>query len=363
MLVPEQTSLPGRLNPIYLEGRPLQVETPVARQLGLRDGQIIQATAEMRGESLKLLLNGRLFELPPGLRLRAGDTVWLRAASGAAAWLLRPVDPSSIGMAGTAATAAAAVPAAQQITDSRLLALSLRPPMSPALLELFQPAQAAALLQTAGNPELSALFQRMQLSMRGLSAGALQQAVLASGSWIEALLGRGQAPAATDTKAWLRRMIRSLGDKEGPLMASLRRAVDDIEASQVDALAAQARGELSWSMVLPFADGPPVQLRFSRPARRPGREAPPYSVDIHTRNDVLGELWLKTSVSKGSQIDLIMWALQERAVRLARRHSGALGERLREAGLTMASFRIFHSARPALSEGATSPGTMLDVQA
>ena len=359
---PEQAALPGRLNPIYLEGRPLALETSVARLLGLRDGQIVQANVELRGEVLKLLLNGKLLDLPPGLRFRPGDTLFLRAYQGANGWLLKLFDPA----AQPAATTTAVPPetAITQINASRLSALSLRPPMSPTLLELFAPRQAASLLQTTGNPELAAIFQRMQLSMRGLSAGSLQAAVFGSGLWIEALLSRGQSPAAGDTKAWLRRMIRALSDKDSSVISSLKRAFDDIEAAQVESLAAQARGELSFGMVLPFVDANPVQLKFFRPARQPGKEAPPFSVDIHTQNELLGEIWLKTSISKASHVDLMMWALQGSAVRLARKHSDALGERLLKAGLTMDSFRIFHAARPSLPEGWSPPaGAMLDVSA
>ena len=361
---PEQAALPGRLNPVYLEGRPLQLETPVAQQLGLRDGQIVQASVELRGESLKLLLNGKLFDLPPGLRFRPGDSVFLRAYQSANSWLLKIFDPNAQPAATGAAAASAPELPATQINTSRLAALSLRPPMSPTLLDLFAPRQAAALLQTTASPELAALFQRMQLSMRGLSSSGLQAAVLGSGLWMEGLLSRGQSSSAPDTKAWLRRMIRALGDKDTSIIAGLKRAIDDIESAQVESLAAQSRGELSFGMVLPFVDANPVHIRFFRPARQPDREAPPFSVDIHTQNELLGEIWLKTSIARASHVDLMMWALKGSSVRLARKHSEALGQRLQKAGLTMDSFRVFHAARPSLPEGWSPPaGAMLDVSA
>ncbi len=357
----EQTALPGRLNPFYLEGRPLPLATPLAQQLGLRDGQIIQATIEARGGSLKLLINGRLLDLPPGLRFRPGDAVWLRAQQGAGSWALKPVDP------GTAQpSAAAALPAGDEALPpgmSRLMALSLRPPASPLLMQLFQPAMASGLLQSAASPELSALFQGMQLSMRGLTPAALQAAVMSSGFWLEALLARGQPAPAGDTKSLLRRLIRTLAERDAGTVESLKRAIDDIEAAQVESLAAQARGELAFSMVLPFRDANPVTIKFFRPPRRPGQEAPPFSVDIHTINDVLGEIWLKTSVTKAAHVELMMWALKESVVRLARRHSDALGQRLSAAGLTMDSFRIFHAPRPSLPDSWAPPGAVLDVRA
>jgi len=87
----EQTALPGRLNPFYLDGRAITLLLPIAQQLGLRDGQIIQASLEMRGETLKLLYNGQVIDLPPGLRFRPGEQL---AAS--QSWCRR-LDPACSG--------------------------------------------------------------------------------------------------------------------------------------------------------------------------------------------------------------------------------------------------------------------------
>lgn len=357
----EQTALPGRLNPFYLDGRTITLLLPIAQQLGLRDGQIIQAAIEMRGDSLKLLYNGQLLDLPPGLRFRPGEQLWLRANRIAGGWTLRAVDGRAASAPSQASTPA--LTAAADSAISRLAALSLRPPTSPTLLSVFQPGVMSGFLQSAGDPALASLFQSMQLSMRGLTPGALQGAVMSSGFWLEALLGRGQPAPSPDTKSLLRKLIRSLADKEPVKSEQLRRAVDDIESAQLDSLAAQSRGELTFSMVLPFADANPVEIKFFRPPRRPGQQKPAFSVDIHTENDELGEIWLKTSVTEAAHVDLMMWALKESVVRLAKRHSNALSERLSLAGLTMDSFNIFHSARPSLPDNWAPPGAMLDVVA
>ena len=43
MLVPESVNASSRVPPVQLEVRQLWVQTPVAQQLGLRDGQIGRA--------------------------------------------------------------------------------------------------------------------------------------------------------------------------------------------------------------------------------------------------------------------------------------------------------------------------------
>ena len=62
-------------------GRPLQ--TPVAQQLGLRDGQIVQATAEVRDQRVRLWLKDFFFELPNGWVLKDGDKPFLRVSQNA----------------------------------------------------------------------------------------------------------------------------------------------------------------------------------------------------------------------------------------------------------------------------------------
>ncbi len=356
----EQAALPGRLNPFYLEGRPLPLAEPVARALKLRDGQVIQATIAMRGETMTLLLAEQQVDLPPGLRFRPGEEIWLRAYRGIGGWVLKPTAPATA----QAAPATPALAAEAAGLPSRLQALALRPPSVSTLLELFNPSGAAALMRAAADPALAAQFGQMQLSAQGLSPSALQRAVLSSGIWLEAMLGRGQAAPAADAKSLLRRLARTLGERDSGALEQIRQAIDDVESAQVDALAAQARGELSFSMVLPFTDANPVHIRFFRPPRRPGsKDAPPFSVDIHTVNDELGEVWLKTSVARAAHVELMMWALKDSVVRLAQRHSAALGQRLAEAGLTLDSFRIFHAPRPEQEDSWAPPGAMLDVSA
>ncbi len=362
MIGPDEATRVGRLNPIYLEGKSLQIEAQVARALGLRDGQIVHANVELRGETLKMLINGQLFDLPPGLRFRPGEEIWLRAQAKAHGWLLRPVEPQEETTEQSESVFSVSTSPTPTINNSRLLALSLRPPQTPVLMSLFQPAQFEALFRTISSPELAAIFQRMRLSMGTLNANDIEKAVQHSGFWLEAFLAQGKTIPLSDNKALLRKMLRALSEADVQSKGKIEKALDDVEAAQVESLAAQTRGEISFSMVLPFIDANPVEIHFFRGARRPGEEKPPFTVNIHTNNDHLGEIWLKTSISRLAHVDMMMWAVREDVVNLARRHTEALSKRLRDAGLTMDSLRIFHSARPSLPESWSAPsGAMLDV--
>ncbi len=362
MIGPDEATRVGRLNPIYLEGKALQIEAPVARALGLREGQVVQASVEVRGETLKMLINGQLFDLPPGLRFRPGEDIWLRAQAKAHGWLLRPVEQQEETADQSESIFSVAPNPTPTINNSRLLALSLRPPQTPVLMSLFQPAQFEALFKTLSSPEMAAIFQRMRLTMGALNAVDIEKAVQNSGFWLEALLAQGKSIPLSDNKALLRKMLRALSDADIQSKGKLEKALDDVEAAQVESLAAQTRGEISFSMVLPFIDANPVEIHFFRGARRPGEEKPPFTVNIHTNSDHLGEIWLKTSISRLAHVDMMMWAVREDVVNLARRHTEALSKRLRDAGLTMDSMRIFHSARPSLPESWSAPsGAMLDI--
>jgi hypothetical protein len=231
-------------------------------------------------------------------------------------------------------------------------------------MSLFEPKEIATLLKSAGDKELIHQFLRMRLSMSSLSAGALQNAVQCSGLWLESMLGRGQASAVLDVKTLLRRLIRVLGERDSPYKASLQRAIDDIEAAQVESLSAQSRGELAFALVLPFANSNPLDIEFFRASRRRNqKDAPPFTVTIHTDHHVLGELWLKMSFLGRSQIDLLVWAIKPATAERARQKVSQLTKALRESGLSLGLFRVFNSARPSVPTGSSAPGAMLDVQA
>ena len=120
---------------------------------------------------------------------------------------------------------------------------------------------------------------------------------------------------------------------------------------------------MSFALVLPFADQDPVELSFYRPPPSPDDENPAFTVNIHSDTEEIGEVWLKTSVSNRTKVDLMMWAVKENIAKLAEESSLELKKDLEDAGLTMSSFTVFNSRRPNLPDRWTSPGSVLNVQA
>tara|TARA_S200000501_G_scaffold378424_1_gene440936 strand:+ start:2505 stop:3587 length:1083 start_codon:yes stop_codon:yes gene_type:complete len=348
----------GKINPIYLEGRALPLENVLARELNLKNGQIIQGRAELNGQSLKMLVNNKLIDLPPNMSFRPGDKVLLKAQAGPGFWMLRPIDPK--------------LNKESNLTDikllpgiaSRLQSLLLRPPMTSSLAALFQSDLISSILKRGSNPELLDIFQRLQLSIKGLSPNAIQNAVIGSGFWLESKLLKGQLQQSADIKVLLRRLIRSTFEKDSINKIAIERALDDIESSQIDSLASKSKGELSFSLILPFLDSNPLEIEFFRGAIVDEEDSPPFTVDIHTKNEILGEVWFKTTLSKLNDVDIMMWALKPDLASLANKNSDSLKQKMKEAGLNLVSFRVFETSRPIVPiSWSNSPGKMLDIKA
>ena len=325
----------------------LPLAVPAARELGLKDGDIVPATVQARGSGdMALLLRGRLLELPRPSPWPEGHTLSMRViASPSGPWNLQLLPANS---ASTALTTLPSLPAAASLISS-VANLLFRPAGQPELAKLFQSGNLESLLQSVPRPDLQSQWRGMQLSMAQLTPQALRQFV-AAGMGAEVWLARGMAPPADDPKQLLRRLMAAMergeSDEDGTKIGGIQRAVDDLEASQVQAVQAQNQREMLMRMVLPFYDSEPVELVFRRAPRQGGKK-PPLTVNVHSRSQSLGEIWLKTQLHGGERVELNMWAVEGDVVRQAKSRATELGQQLVDAGLLMQSFQIVHGRRPA----------------
>lgn len=328
----------------------LRLAEPQARELGLRDGQVVKGLVAADGESLKLVLNGLAFELPAASSLARGDSPLFRAVQSPGGWLLKPL-PIPGGLS--------AAPGLAPGTVSTMTAMLLRPLEATGWMQLLSESGLAKAL--ANTPEFHA-WHKSRPSMARLGAAELREAVAGSGLFAESALAQGRAPAAHDLKQALQSLLKATaGD---PLLNEpVDRALKDIESSQLQAVQAQSQRELLLNLVIPFADANPVRLSFSRPA--PSREEPdpPFTVSVHTRNEHLGEVWLKTAVSGQNKVDMTMWAAQPEVATAAHQNAHALAHELENAGLEMNSFVIYNSPRPSAPQDAAPPGSIVNVAA
>ena len=354
---------PSRINPIYLDGKLLTFQASIAQDLGLKDDQIVQALVRLHGDQPKLLLQGRMIDAPASSLAAPGESMWLRVQNKAEGqWRFQPVPPP----AGTQATSAALTLTAPTVmmapslapVVSRIANLLYRPTGALELSQLYKPGTLDALLGTIARPDLLTQWRGLQLSMSQLTPSALKQAMMgAMGS--EVWLSRGMPTAIQDPKQMLRRLIDAIntnnlsttqssdGDDTDSIgiVSGLQRAVDDLEASQVKAVQAQAQQEILFNMTLPFVDANPVELTIRRGPKQEG-ESPLLIINVHSKSEELGPVWLKTQLANSEQVELTMWSEDPNVVSQARSRSSLLGQELGNAGLTMKSFQVVQGARP-----------------
>ena len=373
---------PSRINPIYLDGKLLTFQASIAQDLGLKDDQIVQAMVRLHGDQPKLLLQGRMIDAPASSLAAPGESMWLRVQNKAEGqWRFQPVPPP----AGTQATSTALtlnVPTLMMAPNlapvvSRIANLLYRPTGAVELSQLYKPGTLDALLGTIARPDLLTQWRGLQLSMSQLTPSSLQQAMMgAMGS--EVWLARGMPMAAQDPKQMLRKLIDAIntnnlnanqlndGDDADSIgiISRLQRAVDDIEASQVQAVQAQAQQEILFNMTLPFADANPVELTIRRGPKQEG-ESPLLIINVHSKSEQLGPVWLKTQLANSEQVELTMWSEDPRVVSQARSRSSLLGQELSSAGLTMKSFQVIQGARPTETSvwAPSGRGLVVDVSA
>lgn len=376
----------GRPPVILLEGRLPVLEAPAAAGLDLHDGQVVRPTVEARDGGVLLWLQGQAIPVPPQLRLAAGERPWWQVRVDASGRVT--LQPLAEGVAGTEE---GATPNAARLPTSRIDQLLLRPPGQQGLAALMQPGALAALFEAApqaGVAPLVAQMLRLWPTTSQLTPELLRR-MLRSGGWFqEADLARGEpgegggadagaggvSAVGVDTKSLLRSLLAEWQQAPHSTRALLQDALDDIEAGQLQTVVDPgAARDLALSMVLPFADAEPVDVRWRREARREGEGEgrSPWVIDLHTRSNLMGEVWLRTRVSEGARVELVMWAERAELAQQARASTASLAAWLNEAGLRMAGLQVVHGAPPQPVQdaqgggpaGAGAPGRLVDVKA
>lgn len=358
---------------VQLELRQMYVATPVAKQLGLQDGQVVQATVEVQHDSVKFNVGGQVFNTPLLPYIKNGDLAQLRAQllpSGK--WVLQLLHTGAFagpdGVAGASPNAAAHLP-------SRLNTLLFQPAGVSQLLSLLRPGVLESLVPLSDASGLKQRIQAQRLHMASLQPQTLRRWFASLTQSAESSLAEGE-PVGGDPKVLLRLLM---GERERAGLQStqtseaLGHALDEMEAAQLQTVQDWQRGDLQMTFVLPFKDAHPVQFHMERKGSKPGQPKNPWVVNMHTDSPSLGEVWLKTTISETSskanahtsKIDLAMWALRSEVAAQARLNADELTDELENAGLVMGSFQVFNAPRPDGQPQRHVPqhGALVDTQA
>ncbi len=367
----EAVALTQRPTQIYLEGRlPMVIEALTAKQLGLQDGQVIAAKTQVQGMRWWFQFqHGLQLDIPrewAGMsRLIAGDTVSFKAVFQAdGSILLRPLPPQ----APPAGAAPIPLPAEQPVrpaVEDRTTQLLWRPKDLNALLEVLRPGVLETLAQRAGEtPATLAQWWIHRPFMAQLSAEQLRQWISMSGWLNEALMAQGKPPPGSDTKTALRALIQSLKQSQDSQSQWLEDALSDIESSQLSNVVSPGQ-EQAMGLVLAFADSGPVKLKFKKGRSQDPDSSQGWLVDLELNEKELGHVWLRSRISEGNQLELIMWAEVMEVVEMARSQSGPLRQMLLEADLHVHTFQVYHGQKPAdhpLEQETPPSGRLVDIR-
>jgi hypothetical protein len=327
---------------------------------------------EVRDGQVMLILQGQAIALPAQLRLVAGERPdWQVSLDSRGRATLTPLGgaTASVGVEGESLGGSAPL-ANPGSTAGRIEQLALRPPSALALESLLQPGALLALAQSAARSDLGAQIARAVGAwpqLGALTPEGLRKLVRQAAAGPEAGLSRGEAVDG-DLKSVLRAWVDEAPLASTANQALVREALDDLESRQLHGAMAQVDGRESMlSMLLPFSDAEPVTVRWSqaRQAAADGRRAP-WVVELHTDSSRFGQVWMRTRISDGAEVDLVMWAEQADLVARARSGSASLAAWLGEAGLRMAGLQVIHGRRPALESDAPiemGSGRLVDLQA
>ena len=351
MLGPEQVNLNARSSPIFLEGVvAIKITEKMAKQLGLRDNQIVRGVIENRGDLLKLILNNREIDWIGSRRYRVGDRVDFRVSITAQGGTLQPITlPSQLA-------------ASDGTLSNRLLQLLYRPQQASILLQLFRPATLNTLLTHISDRGNSQQIAQLVSNMGSVSPQTVKNALVNSGLFTESHLVKNQF-VKQDIKLFLRNLLRVGALQTQPqVLAEIEQAIDQIESRQLETLQAQQNRELSYSFTLPFADAEPVDIEFKRARNTDGESADEWVINLYTDSPALGQVWLKATLLGDSKLDMIMWSESQHCADLARKASSELEYELQAFGLQLSRFQILNTPRPEVDNEHMGAGNVVDVR-
>lgn len=351
MLGPEQVNLNARSSPIFLEGVvAIKITEQLAKQLGLRDNQIVRGVIENRGDLLKLILNNKEIDWIGSRRYRAGDKVDFRVAVTEQGRLLQPI------------TLPGNISASDATLSARLLQLLYRPQQNSVLLQLFKPATLKALLSHVSPSGNNQQIGQLISSMGTVSPSMVKNALINSGLFTESQLAKKQF-IKQNIKLFLRNLLRvGALQTQTQVIAEIEQAIDQVESRQLETLQAQQNRELSYSFTLPFTDAEPVDIEFKRGRNSDGEFADEWIINLYTDSPALGQVWLKAVFLSDSRLDMTMWAEREQCADLARKASSELEYELRTFGLQLGQFQILNIPRPAADKEFSGSGHVVDVR-
>jgi len=330
----------SKVNPIFLEGT-LKIASAEARSVGLKDGQIIQAVIENRGDHTKLLLKNKEFEIPKNFHTGEGSKFQAKVSIlGNGSALLTPAGVSIAG----GSTVSTFVPLSPHFMN-----LLLHSSGFGNLSNFYTSGILSSLASKGGLSDLISRILGLRLSINSLTPSEIKNFILNSGLFNEAILAKRQKLNVSNQKVLIGQLVRLLNER-GIESPNVTRALLDIEASQLESNQSLQNREIFFSLIFPFKDFGSWDFSFSRMKNSKNEDNSAYTFNLHTKNDYIGEVWLRVVVEKQNNLSMQMWATDKKTYEKAIERSDRLSRLLNDAGLNVASFEIINEERPGNKE-------------
>ena len=352
MLIPDiNPAMPRPIGPDALPNN-VPISQPIAAELGLKPGQVVQALVANAGDKMALQLKNGEIPLPSNLRLPEGQ-VQLRVMQGPQGLLL-----SFVGAQTVSASQAAAVGG----VSAALANILARPAGKSQIQSLFSPRAMESLLSGQGLDREARVLQNNRLDSNKLNAQAIARAVQFGGLNTERAVLDGVTLSAQTLKPWLRQILRLL-PAQSEIASRFSDLIRDVERFQLDAMPNTGnRDHIGMSALLLFRDQLPVELIFERFPSADDDGATIWVINVHTSLEHLGEIWMKSTFSR-KDVDLVMWAVEPKTASLAKEASIDLKEAFSEIGLTVRTIQILNSERTNFPDRGKPMHSNLDLQA
>ena len=330
----------SKVNPIFLEGT-LKIAAAEAKSFGLRDGQIVQAVIENRGDHTKLLIGNKEFEIPKTFHTGEGSRFQAKVSilnNGSAV-----LTPAGVSLTrGT--TASTFVPLSPHFMN-----LLLHSSGFGNLSSLYASGILSSLAAKGGLGDLISRILGLRLSINNLTPSEIKNFIMNFGLFNEALLAKKQKLNPNNQKVLIGQLVRLLNER-GIDSQTITRTLLDIEASQIETNQSLQNREVIFSLIFPFKDFGEWHFSFSKMRNKENENDSFYTFNLHTKNEIIGEVWLRVVVEKKNNLNMQMWATNKITYEKAIKQNDKLNVLLNDAGLNINSFEVFNEERPGNKE-------------
>lgn len=352
MLIPDiSAAVPRAIAPDALPTS-VPIRQPIAGELGLKPGEVVQALVASSGGKMALQLGQYQLPLSAQARLPEGQISMrvIQTKEGLALVPQLSQQPQASQALSTSGLSAA------------LAAILTRNTARPQIQSLFAPQGLEGLLTAVGLTDEAKRLNANRLQSDQLNGDLVKSAIQFGALGNEKALLEGVALQGGILKPWLRQILRLL-PQQSELTSRIAGLVTELESLQIEALPQSHGRESGLAVLLLLRDQPPVELLFERKnVTDRDKTKHLWILNLHTSLDSLGEVWLKSSFS-GKNIDLTFWAKEEQTATLAKKSKMDLEEALTEHDLHVKSMQIFASPRPGFEKLSSEGIPHLDAKA